>query len=108
MAAKKLEHLFDVTFIDNKEYFEFTPSVPRTLVNPNHVNVIQIKHATYLDLKKTEILKDKAVKIDKKTVWTKGGKKLEFDVLLICTGSTYNKPFKAKNLLKAVVRKLSR
>eukprot|EP01091_Cochliopodium_minus_P009933 TRINITY_DN2556_c0_g2_i1.p1 TRINITY_DN2556_c0_g2~~TRINITY_DN2556_c0_g2_i1.p1 ORF type:complete len:230 (-),score=62.06 TRINITY_DN2556_c0_g2_i1:119-808(-) len=101
-SAKKLENHYDITFIDTKDYFEFTPSVPRCLVSPNHINNIQIKHSNYLDLKKTVILRDKVVKVDQTNVFTKNGTKSEYDVLLICSGSTYNKPFKSQNVYKVV------
>jgi hypothetical protein len=35
-VAKALEDSFRVTLVDNKDYFEFTPSVLRTIVEPNH------------------------------------------------------------------------
>lgn len=35
-VAQALEPDFRVTLIDNKDYFEFTPSVLRTIVEPNH------------------------------------------------------------------------
>lgn len=35
-VAKALEDCFRVTLVDNKDYFEFTPSVLRTIVEPNH------------------------------------------------------------------------
>jgi NADH dehydrogenase FAD-containing subunit len=35
-VAKALEGSFRVTLIDNKDYFEFTPSVLRTIVEPKH------------------------------------------------------------------------
>jgi len=101
-AAKKLEQHFDLTFIDNKDYFEFTPSVPRTLVEPNHVKQMQIKHSDYLDLSKTQVINDKVFKLDESSVWLKkGDRKIDYDCLLICTGSTYNKPFKSDCVLKA-------
>jgi NADH dehydrogenase FAD-containing subunit len=38
-VAKALEDCFRVTLVDNKDYFEFTPSVLRTIVEPNHGTV---------------------------------------------------------------------
>lgn len=43
-----LEHDFLVTLIDSKEYFEFTPSKLRLLVDPQHANKVQIKHDSFL------------------------------------------------------------
>lgn len=89
--AKKLEKKFDVTLIDTKDYFEFTPGVLRTIVEPEHIKKIQIMHSDYL--KKAEIIIGEVKEITKEFVMVKG-KKLNFDYLAICAGSSYNVPFK--------------
>ena len=95
-VARKLENEFDVTLVDNKEYFEFTPGMLRTIVEPEHIKIIQILHKDYL--KRTKIIigevrdvwKDYIV-IDKN--------KMEFDYLCICSGSKYSAPIKEQNLV---------
>ena len=47
-AAKNLEIDFGVTLIDSKDYFEFTPSILRTIVEPRHITKIQVLHSHYL------------------------------------------------------------
>jgi len=89
--TKRLENRFDVTLIDNKEYFEFTPGVLRTLIEPEHTKRIQILHKDYL--KRTRIILDKAVKIENEFVFLHR-EKIFFDYLAICAGSSYNSPFK--------------
>ncbi len=40
-VARNLEKKFDVVLIDTKDYFEFTPSILRTIINPDHAKKIQ-------------------------------------------------------------------
>jgi NADH dehydrogenase FAD-containing subunit len=47
-VARLLEHDYEVTLVDAKKYFEFTPSVLRALVEPEHAKVIQKPHLHYL------------------------------------------------------------
>jgi len=93
-AAKKLEDHFQVTFIDEKDYFEFTPSVLRTLVEPNHIGSIQILHSSYLDMRKTKIVQQRVSNVQSHSLTLMNGEILEFDYLIVCTGSTYHWPFK--------------
>lgn len=89
--AKKLENKFDLTLIDNKEYFEFTPGILRTIVEPEHIKKIQILHSKYL--KKARIVIGSVDEVGRGFVKV-NGKKLDFDYLAICAGSSYNVPFK--------------
>ncbi|NJO90468.1 MAG: RNA 3'-terminal phosphate cyclase [Chloroflexia bacterium] len=42
------ENIFDVTLIDTKDYFEFTPGILRTIVEPKHARSVQQLHSHYL------------------------------------------------------------
>ena len=95
-AARKLEKEFDVVLIDTKDYFEFTPSVLRTLVEPKHARKIQVRHSHYLD--RAKIVNDEVLEVTDKNVST-GKEEYEFDYLIICAGSRYNTPIKEKNLV---------
>lgn len=97
-AARKLECRFQVTLIDEKEYFEFTPGVLRTLVNPSHRRSIEILHKEYLQ--RTRIIQGTAIAITKKDI-TINHKKIPFDYLIIASGSRYNSPIKEKDLVIA-------
>jgi NADH dehydrogenase FAD-containing subunit len=57
---------------------------------------IQISHARYLDLRLATVLHDTAVSIsrDVHSLELASGKKLEFDALVLATGSSYAKPIK--------------
>ena len=96
--ARKLENDFDVTLIDTKNYFEFTPSVLRTIVEPEHIKKIQSLHKNYLS--KAVVVKGSVKGIAKKHV-TVSGRKFPYDYLAICSGSEYNLPMKSKSTVTA-------
>lgn len=97
-VAKKLERKFDVTLIDTKDYFEFTPGILRTIVEPEHIKKIQVKHSDYL--KKAKILIGRVREVGKDFVRF-DGKKIKFDYLVIASGSSYNAPFKEQKVVTA-------
>lgn len=90
-SAKRLQNDFDITLIDKKEYFEFTPSILKVIVNPKFFKNIQICHRQYLDKGRficgevSEVGKDYII-VDKE--------KIKFDYLIIASGSRYNTPIK--------------
>lgn len=97
-AARKLEADFDVTLIDTKDYFEFTPGVLRTIVDPSHLDSIQVRHEDYL--RQAKFVHDEVIRVKKDQVQTKD-KAFDFDYLLLCCGSSYRLPFKEGDLVKA-------
>jgi apoptosis-inducing factor 2 len=98
LVAKELEKDFDLTLIDAKDYFEFTPSVLRTIVDPEHLNKIQVKHSDYL--KKAKVIIGCVEKIEGEYVYLKN-EKIRFDYLVVASGSSYSFPIKEKNLVIA-------
>lgn len=101
-AAKELERCPNIRtiLIDTKDYFEFTPSVLRTIVEPEHMKAINSRHSNYL--KKTKIIVGNVTSVSKKDVTvrkTKDTKKIAFDYLVICSGSRYDSPMKEENLV---------
>jgi len=95
-CARRLENNFEVTLIDREDYFEFTPSIIRALVEPEHISKITVLHQEYL--KKVKIVKGEAEEISPKMVMA-NGKEYQYDFLIICSGSKYNTPIKEKNLI---------
>lgn len=95
LIAKKLERNFRVVLIDTKDYFEFTPGILRTIVEPEHLLKIQSLHKDYL--RKTEILIGcvKEVSSDYVNV---NDKKINFDYLIISSGSRYSVPIKEQDV----------
>jgi NADH dehydrogenase FAD-containing subunit len=96
-CSKNLEKYFDVTLIDTKDYFEFTPSILRSLVEPKHLRKIQIFHKHYLE--KTKIVLGSVDKFTYKEVFV-GKEKYSYDYLVVASGSTYKSPFKRENILR--------
>jgi len=95
-CAQQLESHFNLTLIDTKDYYEFTPSVLRTLVEPNHISKIQVNHTQYLH--HTTIIQAEVQDISSTEVIVKK-EKYPYDYLIIATGSRYNSPFKEKNMI---------
>jgi len=99
-CAMDLEKSFDVTLIDSKPYFEFTPGILRTILEPEHEKKIQRLHKNYL--KKAKIIIDEVVEVSKKNVSLKKEKeKVSFDYLVIASGSSYSAPIKEEDLIPA-------
>jgi apoptosis-inducing factor 2 len=97
-TAKCLEKKFDVTLIDEKDYFEFTPSVLRTIVEPSHTKKIQVLHSHYLHY--AQLVKGSVTHVSENKV-NVGDKAYDFDYLVIASGSRYSSPIKEKNLVIA-------
>jgi len=96
--AKALESLYDTTLIDSKDYFEFTPGILRTILNPNHLKKIQVLHTDYL--KKAAVITDSIKEIsEKEVILSKNNQRIKFDFLVITLGSSYNFPFKEKDIV---------
>ncbi len=101
-AAKKLlKKGLDVTLIDPKDFFEFTPSVYKAL-DPGYEGKITAKFSDIL--KGARILGSTVECIEKDHV-VAGGKKIGFDYLVIATGSVTPIPKAAANLF--IIKRLS-
>jgi len=95
--AQKLEDDFETILIDSKDYFEYTPGILRTIVDPKHAQNLQSLHKNYL--KNTKIIKERVKQIDNKDVFL-NKEKIKFDYLVIATGTRYNN-FKRQNVVLA-------
>jgi NADH dehydrogenase FAD-containing subunit len=89
--AKALENKFEVTLIDTKDYFEFTPGILPAIVDPECMREIRVLHTHYL--KKAMVMTGRVQKISKNEVFLKN-KKIPFDYLVIASGSRYSYPFR--------------
>ncbi len=94
--AKELEQEFDVTLFDTKDYFEFTPSVLRTLVEPEHIKKIEVLHSSYL--KRATIIREAVERVTPTEIIV-GKKCYPFDYLVIASGSRYNSPIKEQDIV---------
>jgi len=89
-TAMRLEREFRVTMIDTKDYFEFTPSRLRSLVEPTTACNIQIKHKKYL--KNTSLVcNERVVGVNTEHVVTDHST-IPYDYLVISTGTRYYQP----------------
>lgn len=94
-VAKKLNGKCDLTLIDTEDYFEYTPGILRVLVEPEHYKKLHAKHKDYLP--KTKIIVGHVKKIEDKKVALMDGKKINYDYLVIASGSNYNTPIKEED-----------
>lgn len=91
-VAQKLEkEEFNVTLIDCKDYFEYTPGILRTIVQPDHIKKIQRLHQQYL--KQTKVIHGEVSEVTEQDV-VLGKQRIPFDYLVASSGSTYNVPIK--------------
>jgi len=97
-TARILEKTFDVTLIDTKDYFEFTPGILPTIVDPSCVKDVQVMHTHYL--KKAKVVIGTVTKFTKEAVFL-DKIKIPFDYLIISSGSKYNAPFKGGDAICA-------
>ncbi|GAM19741.1 hypothetical protein SAMD00019534_029160 [Acytostelium subglobosum LB1] len=96
MVAQQLENDFQVTLIDTKDYFEFTPSILRTIVEPTHIKSIQVLHSHYL--KHTNVVQKEVTGVHKGEV-VLDDRTVPFDYLVLNSGSSYNSPFKESSVV---------
>ncbi len=100
LIAKLSEDSFrSVTLIDQKSYWEYTPSVPSILGDQKPPERIQLEHTVYLAPSTTvELGQVREVDMASKCVlvYQDGfdSKRVEFDHLVLCTGTNYAKPFR--------------
>eukprot|EP01094_Clydonella_sp_ATCC50884_P014982 TRINITY_DN25561_c0_g1_i1.p1 TRINITY_DN25561_c0_g1~~TRINITY_DN25561_c0_g1_i1.p1 ORF type:complete len:395 (+),score=147.63 TRINITY_DN25561_c0_g1_i1:70-1254(+) len=98
--AKALESQCQVTLIDTKDFFEFTPSILRSLVEPSHASALQIRHCEYLST--ANCIQGVVSEITPEHVVVENWwKRISYDVLIVASGSTYNQPFKEANAVIA-------
>jgi len=86
-AAKKLQHDFDVTLIDAKEYYEFTPSRLRTLSEPWHAFKVKLLYDSLLS--KTRVVTERVQYITEDEVVTERNSVFKYHYLIVTTGSRY-------------------
>ena len=104
MVSRKLEKKFQVVLIDTKDYFEFTPSILRTIVKPKHMRKIQVLHKHYLHRARVihgsvKEISDGKVKVDVAVSGLHKKKSFDYDYLVIASGSSYSLPIKESNLV---------
>ena len=87
---------FKVLLISDKEYFEYTPSVLKVLVNPALQDKIKVENKTWIG-EHGRIFIGTVESVNLKQV-TVAGKKISFDYLVIASGSRYSSNLKTKQI----------
>lgn len=94
--AYQLDSLFNVTFIDEKNFFELTNDIIPILTNPwdedKHTEAcrrMMVLHRYYL--KRTNVLTGTVDGVDYDNVYLQDGRKVPYDLLFVATGE--RKPF---------------
>ncbi len=96
--CRKLENYFNVTLIDEKEYFEFTPGILRSIIYPKHLKGVQVNHKDYL--KKSKFILGNVSKISENYIFV-NKEKIKYDYAVICSGSRYESPVKDREIVIA-------
>lgn len=88
MVAKRLDRKEDleVLLIDEKEYFEYTPSVPKLITTPEYHEKIIMPYSQFLD--SDEVVCERVHTITPEYLWT-DERRVEFDILVVALGARY-------------------
>ncbi len=94
ILAKKFdsEEEFETTLIDENGFFEFYPSIPQLITDPEHESDVKLRLDSFLY--NTRVVEEEVKKITPEYVETKEAR-FVFDYLVICTGASY--PIKLEN-----------
>jgi NADH dehydrogenase FAD-containing subunit len=90
--VKNLSKEFEITLIDKKPYFEFTPGLSGVLVVKDKDSSIRFDYEK--NLSKINFIVGEADSFDNKKILLMDGKKIFFDFLVLSTGSKYSTPVK--------------
>ncbi|KAK3277935.1 hypothetical protein CYMTET_14095 [Cymbomonas tetramitiformis] len=97
-AERLLRDEFDVTLVDAKGFFEYTPSALRCMVEPNYAERCVIPQPQRVVIAAVESINLENEQIDesraKGVAHLNNGTTLAFDYCLLCLGSSYVAPIK--------------
>ncbi|KAI7856029.1 hypothetical protein BDC45DRAFT_549318 [Circinella umbellata] len=86
--------LFHVTVIDTKDSFEYTPGIVRRIVNPEETSSMRVRHDAYVRNGKVIIGYARDIDHDATSIKV-NGETINFDYLVIATGSSYASQLKS-------------
>jgi NADH dehydrogenase FAD-containing subunit len=98
LAAKDLKWAFDVTIVDAKEFFEYTPGILRAFVKPSHFEALSFSLAPAIEKKiGVKFIWGEVKNLDGvnnvatiKPRWKEDTEDLAFDYCIICSGCNFN------------------
>ena len=87
----------EITVIDYKDYFEYTPGILRAFVEPNHLSSLTCPLSALNKKEASRFVQGEVIGVDTTTqmVALKDGNQIPYDYLIVATGSTYPGPIKA-------------
>lgn len=100
LGPEKKKHGIDVTLVDCKSFFEYTPALISVLYEPTddqfqkHFKRITADYVTFLSSYGVNFVLGMVDDINEQTVILKDGQVLPYDIAAICTGSFYHDPWK--------------
>lgn len=103
IAMKLADAPIDITLVDNKTFYEYTPGLCSVLYEATeekftkHYKDITFELGPYLAKINVKFVQGKVEAIEENTVRVSGEESLHFDYLVICTGSSYADPWKTHN-----------
>jgi len=89
-----LEDIFDVILIDKKPYFQVTPTLPSLVTTPTNITKCRAEHTRYLGYSRVILGEVKEVFANPQQVVLANGEKIQYDYLVIASGSHYEIPFR--------------
>jgi apoptosis-inducing factor 2 len=94
IVSKSLEKIFQVTLIDRKDYFEYTPGRITSLLKPLYLDNVKKEYSKFLF---SGFVKGEVTGINLQSVTVENDSKkmeIEYDYLVIASGCEYNQKFK--------------
>jgi apoptosis-inducing factor 2 len=92
-VAKTLQHDFEVLLVDIKDYFEYTPSILRTLTEPVSFSSCHVKHGNYLN--RGQFVLGCAARVEAHELILSSGTTIPFDYCVLACGSSYGSGIKS-------------
>ncbi|MFO7792073.1 MAG: FAD-dependent oxidoreductase [Candidatus Saliniplasma sp.] len=88
MVAKRLDGRsgIDLVLIDEQPYFEYYPSLPKLITDPEYHKRIIKRYSTFLN--EVDVLTEKVVKVTPDHIST-AERKIDYDILVISLGADY-------------------
>jgi NADH dehydrogenase FAD-containing subunit len=90
-VIKGLLNIFDITLIDKNPYFEFNLMFHRLFTDPNLIKTIEKPMKNIFE--GITVITDLVLNVSPSSVYLNNGQVLNFDYLVISTGSYYKVPF---------------
>ncbi|KAL4461806.1 hypothetical protein ABPG72_017070 [Tetrahymena utriculariae] len=105
-AIQYLNSDFNVILIDRKQFFEYTPNYPFTLIDPNYIDGMTISLEYFAKTYKCQFVEGTLISLfkDKALIKKSNEEMLDilFDYCIISTGSQYASSIKPENEIKTI------